>query len=150
MKINFQIIVIIALVTVLCGGTAAASEARQAVLSDVHGEVLIRQGSGDWQMAQPGIVLNPNDEIKTSKGGSAEILLDRGEVGSVKIRQKSQFKIDALDMDRATGEKSTFLNLAVGKVLVQTGKLQGNSKFEVRTPTATTGVRGTLFEVTVE
>jgi hypothetical protein len=53
-------------------------------------------------------------------------------------------------VNKITGDKTTLLDLAIGKVLVQTQKLQGDSKFEVRTPTALTGVRGTIFEVTVK
>ena len=54
-----------------------------------------------------------------------------------------------METESKTGDKTTLLDLALGKVLVHVEKLQGKSKFEVRTPTALTGVRGTTFTVEV-
>ncbi|MBN1688101.1 MAG: FecR domain-containing protein, partial [Candidatus Omnitrophica bacterium] len=68
----------------------------------------------------------------------------------IELKPKSRLKMTTLEMDAITGEKITLLDLAIGKVLVHASKLQGESKFEVRTPTSTTGVRGTVFEVSVE
>ena len=127
--------------------TASADQVRQATLTNFAGEVMIRQGGGDWKSAMPGTIMKINDELKTSSGASAEVLLDNG---SVKIRENSQFKIDTMDLNPVTGEKTTYLNLALGRILIQAEKLQGDSKFEVRTPTSTTGVRGTVFEVSVD
>ena len=150
MKIELQKIGIMALAILLCGGMAIAAPARQATLSKMSGEVLVRQNQQDWQPAAPGMVLHAGDEIKTSKGATAEVIFDNGEVGSVKVAPKSVFKIGTMDVNGATGDKATLLELAIGKVMVHAEKLHGASKFEVETPTATTGVRGTLFEVTVE
>lgn len=127
--------------------TASAEQIRQATLANFSGDVMVRQNGGEWKPATEGIVLKINDEIKTSAGASAEVALDNG---NVKINEKSQFKIDTMDIDQTSGDKVTYLNLALGKILIQAQKLQGNSKFEVRTPTSTTGVRGTVFEVSVE
>lgn len=128
-------------------GVTSAEEVRQATLVNLIGDVMVRQDAGEWKPATPGTLVKINDEIKTSAGASAEILLDNG---SVQIKEKSLFKINTLDLDPATGEKITYLDLALGKIMVHAQKLQGNSKFEVRTPTSTTGVRGTVFEVSVE
>ncbi len=130
--------------------TVFAEQARTATLANFAGDVMLRQGGGEWKPATPGAIMKINDEIKTSSGATAELLLDNGNVGSVKIHEKSQFKIDVMDQNQATGDKVTYLNLALGKILVQVQKLQGDSKFEVRTPTSTTGVRGTVFEVSVD
>lgn len=127
--------------------TASADQVRQATLTNFAGEVMVRQAGGEWKLATPGTAMRINDELKTASGASAEVLLDNG---TVKIRENSRFKIDTMDLNPETGEKVTYLNLALGRILIQAEKLQGNSKFEVRTPTSTTGVRGTVFEVSVE
>ncbi len=150
MKIKLQMMGLVALALLFWGGAAMAAGSRQATISNIRGEVFIRQDQGDWKAAQPGIVLNQGDEMKTSSGGFAELLLDDGKVGSVQIKEKSLFKLETMQEDQATGDKSTLLNLAIGKVMVHAEKLRGNSKFEVRTPTSTTGVRGTMFEVSVD
>ncbi len=150
MKIKLQVIGMVALALLFWGGIATAAGPRQATISNVRGEVFVRQGHEDWKAAQPGMVLNQGDEIKTSMSGLADLLLDDGKVGSVQVKEKSSFKLETMQVDQATGDKATLLNLAIGKVMVHAEKLHGNSKFEVRTPTSTTGVRGTMFEVTVE
>lgn len=125
-------------------------EARQTTVREVHGEVLTRSPGGEWQPAEKGMILNEKDEIRTGEGATAQVALDDGKVGQVDIREKSYFRIHTLKQSRESGDRTTLLDLAIGKVLVHAKKLKGNSKFEVRTPTATTGVRGTVFEVAVE
>lgn len=149
MKIKLQRIGLVALALLFWGGVAMAAGSRQATISNIRGEVFVRQDQGDWKAAQPRMVLNQGDEMKTSAGGFAELLLDNGKTGNVEVKEKSLFKLETMQLDQATGDKSTLLNLAIGKVLVHAEKLHGNSTFEVRTPTATTGVRGTSFEVAV-
>ncbi len=141
---------LVTLLLFFVSATASAEQIRQATLANFAGEVLVKQDGGEWKPATPGITMKINDEIKTSSGASAEVLLDNGNTGSVKIREKSHFKIDTMNVDPTTGDKVTYLNLALGRILIQVQKLQGDSKFEVRTPTSTTGVRGTVFEVSVE
>lgn len=150
MKIKYQRIAVLVVALLFFGGMAMADEARQATIANLGGEVLVRQGQGNWQRAQAGMPLNTGDELKTEEGASVEVLLDKGQVGTVKIEQKSLFRINTLDADPRTGDKFTLLELAIGKVMVHAEKLQRDSKFEVKTPTSTTGVRGTLFEVKVE
>ncbi len=126
------------------------AEMREATLSNMQGQVLVRQGASDWKPATPGMKIATSDEVKTEKKSTVDILLDNGNTGKVTVAEKSVFKIDTMDGDSNRGDKVTYLNLALGKILVHAEKLQGNSKFEVRTPTSTTGVRGTLFEVSVD
>ena len=134
----------------LSGSLAFAQGARHGQLSHVQGEVSVLFQEGDWQKGEVGMVLSEGDEIRTEEGATAQILLDQGETGRLELREKSLFRIHTMTQDLRTGEKTTLLDLAIGKVLVHAGKLKGDSKFEIRTPTSTTGVRGTVFEVSVE
>ncbi len=128
----------------------AAEEAREALVADLHGPVTVRLQGQDWKEAVPGVVLKENDEIKTGADGYAEILMDGGDVARLELKENSYFKIRTMGYDQDTGDKTTLLDLAIGKVMVHAEKLKADSKFEVRTPTSTTGVRGTVFEVNVE
>ena len=150
MKIGYQAMSVIAFVMLVGVSSASAADAREATISATQGEVFVRQEQGEWMPAEPGMKLGLQDELKTDKHASADILLDKGNVGNVHISEKSLFKIDRMDVDRSSGDKFTMLNLAIGKVLVHAEKLEGASRFEVKTPTSTTGVRGTMFEVSVE
>lgn len=150
-RAGFGIVAACALILGLATAVAAETlEAKQATIDKVKGEVLARLQGGAWQAAQPGMILNEKDEIKTGEAAEAEVLLDRGKVARVEIREKSFFRLHTLKQDAGTGDRTTLLDLAIGKVLIRAEKLKGNSKFEVRTPTATTGVRGTEFEVAVQ
>lgn len=128
----------------------AAEIARDATIAQTEGQVMTRLGQGDWMPAEKGMVLHEGDEIKTGPDSAVELLLDQGKVGKVEIKENSAFKLDIMHKDPGSGDKVTLLDLAMGKVLVHAEKLTGDSKFEVKTPTSTTGVRGTVFEVEVE
>lgn len=131
------------------GQTAGAEQAREVLIADLHGQVTVKQNQEEWKPALAGNVLKEKDEIKTGPGGYAELLMDGGDVARLELKENSYFRINTMGFDKETGEKSTLLDLAIGKVLVHAEKLKSDSKFEVRTPTSTTGVRGTVFEVEV-
>jgi hypothetical protein len=129
----------------------AAQPLRQATVTSIRGEVSVKLAGGDWQPAVNGMVLHELDELKTAKKAYAKLLLDeRGSTGQVEVKEHSHLRLNTLQWGAAEGEKVTLLDLAIGKVLIHAEKLKGKSKFEVRTPTSTTGVRGTIFEVAVE
>ncbi len=130
--------------------SAWSAEIREALIADMKGQVTVKLNGGEWKEALPGTVLHQNDEIKTGPDGYAEILLDGGDVARLELQANSYFRIHTMGMDKESGDKNTLLDLAIGKVLVHAEKLKSDSKFEVRTPTSTTGVRGTVFEVNVE
>jgi hypothetical protein len=96
------------------------------------------------------MVILSGDEVKTASRNSVDVLLDDGKTGRVEIKEGSLFRIQKAEVDLVTGDMTTLLDLAIGKILVKAEALKGNSKFEVKSPTALTGVRGTMFEVTVK
>jgi hypothetical protein len=132
--------------------TGYSEQIREAILNKVEGPVEFRlNGETDWKPAAKGIVLHEKDEVRTGEKGFALIHLDqKASTGKLELNEKSVLKLGTLTMDPKSGEKQTILDLAIGKVLVRAEKLRGDSKFEVKTPTATTGVRGTVFEVSAE
>ena len=112
-------------------------------------DVFVKCLGGDWQAAKDGMVILPGDVVKTAAVGSVEVLLEGGKVGCVEIKEGSLFRINKAEKSVFTGDKTTLLDLAVWKLIAHVEKLQGKSKFEVKTPTVLTGVRGTVFEVVV-
>ena len=129
---------------------AHAEDARKAILSEVRGPVEVRIKDGPWQLARVGMVLHELDELRTAKGASAQILLDdKGKTGKLDVKENSHIRFHTLTWDTASGDNNTMIDVALGKVKVYAKKLRGQSKFEVNTPTAVLGIRGTLFEVKV-
>ncbi len=123
---------------------------RYGTLKNPGRDVFVRSNGGDWKAAADGMIILPGDEVKTADRNSVEVLMDDGKTGRVEIKEGSLFRIQKAETDSVTGAKTTLLDLAMGKILVKVESLKGNSRFEVRTPTALTGVRGTTFEVTVK
>ncbi|MEI7751661.1 MAG: FecR domain-containing protein [Candidatus Omnitrophota bacterium] len=123
---------------------------RYGTLKNPGKDVFVKSRGGEWKSAIDGMVILPGDEVKTAERNSVEVLMDGGKIGRVEIKEGSLFRIQKAETDTVTGDRTTILDLALGKILVKVEALKGNSKFEVRTPTALTGVRGTLFEVTVK
>lgn len=140
--------------TVAAGAQEAqqpAQPVRQATIASLKGEVTVKLAGEEWQPATDGMVLHEQDELKTGKKSFAKLLLDeKGSTGQVEVKENSHLRLNTLQWGATEGEKVTLLDLAIGKVLIHAEKLKGKSKFEVRTPTSTTGVRGTIFEVAVE
>ncbi|HNX69646.1 MAG TPA: FecR domain-containing protein, partial [Candidatus Omnitrophota bacterium] len=124
-------------------------EIHRAELKDPGRDVFVKSPGGQWRPAVAGDILMPGDELKTISGSTVKVLLQGGAVGQVEVSEGSFLRITKAGTDVATGDKTTLLDLAMGKVLVHAEKLKGDSKFEVRTPTALTGVRGTTFTVEV-
>lgn len=129
-----------------------AEVGRVAEISDIQGDVQFRKsGTTEWKGAEKGMLLLEGDAIKTGVASKAKILLDKaGETGQLDMAPNSQLRLETLKKDPATQDKTTLLDLALGKVLVKAEKLKGNSSFQVKTPTSICGVRGTTFEVSVD
>ena len=129
-----------------------AKVGRVAEIGAIQGDVWFRKdGTTEWKGAEKGLFLLEKDAIKTGENGKAEILLDsKGETGKLDLAANTEMSIETMKKDPDSDDKTTLLDLALGKVLIKVEKLKGNSSFQVKTPTSICGVRGTLFEVAVE
>lgn len=127
------------------GATAAG------ILLGFNGDVTIEGANG-------GVILNPalrqrlynGDKITTGNKGSARALIRNGDV--IMIAENSQFTFKESFKESRDGEikHPDMLELVAGKVRVIVKKISGEeSDFEVVTPTALCGVRGTDFIVLV-
>ena len=131
--------------------TALAESLRQVIVFEIKGPVEVRMDGGEWQRAEAGMVLHQTDEVRTGKGGYAVLLVDEeAATGKLELKEKSFLTLETLQYGLAPEEKVTVLDLAIGRMLVHAEKLRKDSRFEVKTPTATTGVKGTVFEVSVD
>lgn len=138
---------------VVCWGAkdSSSSELGSAAVKDLAGDALYRKsGTARWAPLDRSTVLSEGDSVKT--GADAQLTLElsgAGKIGEVTLRRDGEFTLKTLTHDPATGTRDTLLDVHVGSVIVQAEKLQGESKFRVKTPTSIVGVRGTKFEVSV-
>jgi hypothetical protein len=113
---------------------ALRGTAGQARFISIEGEVEYRRGDGgDWQEARSRVQLQPGDSVRTSEGGSAEIMFLDGSLYTV--RPNTQFIVSPASAGAPTARQS--IEMEYGWVNLSTSKQPSN----VRTPGAVARVR---------
>ncbi len=129
----------IALLIFAAATTSLAADGK-AMLTQLKGDVQVTTASGKTTAAKDKMPVAAGDSVKTGAGAQAYIAFAGGHV--VKVDQLSVVKVAEI------GAKATKVDLASGRVFAKTAKLQSGAVFNVKTPTAVAGVRGTGFEAT--
>jgi len=122
----------------------------EAKISFLKGRAEVqRSGSVIWTPAVLKMILNAGDRVSTEDGAELEIRLDDGSV--LKMKDKSLLVIERMEKQKKPLTTITRLQAMSGKILGCIRKLSSKeSKFEINTPTAVAGIRGTVFAVFVE
>jgi hypothetical protein len=126
--------------------TAAPSQGKATVVA-VKGEAQYSTG-GAWQPVKSGMTLMSGSVIQTADG--AEVDLDMGPSGVLKVESGSTVSIDKLTVEKTSADTITETQLDVrkGKIAGKTkGSLSSASRYEIKTPTGVAGIRGTVFGV---
>jgi hypothetical protein len=130
---------------ILCVGAPAIAEVH-GILRVVKGDVQIKSGStGVTSKAKLGQEVYPKDTIITGKDARAKIvMIDNNELN---ISPDSHIEIQNYEYNPTENKKDVLLNVLYGKVRSKVEqKYDGKtSKFQVKTPSAVAGVRGTDF-----
>ena len=138
--IFFIFIVLLSLIS------APAGAAEKATIIASRGRVqALYSGQAKWVLLKPGIALNSRDSIKTGKDSSADIKL----TGSIiRLKENSFLRLGDIEQEQ-DNIKITEVDLQKGKLLATLTGLSPDSKFNITTPVAVSGVRGTSFSVTI-
>ena len=116
------------------------------ILRVVKGDVKIKSdSSGDAVKARLGEKVYPKDVIITASESRAKIVMvDNNEIN---VSPDSQIEIQNYEYDPSQGKKNVLLNVIYGKVRSKVEqKYDGKtSQFQIKTPSAVAGVRGTDF-----
>lgn len=99
-------------------------------------EVLLKDAD-EYSGVEEGMLLSSGDKIKTGDSSSAELSFNSANTNVVRLEDNTEVKV-SLSAD----EK---LEMAVGEVFSSVGELSEDSAFEIRTPTAVSGARGTQW-----
>lgn len=118
----------------------------------VEGRVdVLREGKSVAAPVKPGDNVSMGDVVRTKSDGKAEILFNDGT--NLKLAPETRIKIDEYTFNQDNTRSKAFLNLLRGKVRAVVSKTKNlpvstsSSSFNVQTPTAVAGVRGTDFFV---
>ena len=115
---------------------AYAQQAQQAEVTHYSGtvEVLFKEAD-DFTGVQEGVMLEAGDTIKTGDSSSAELSFNDDNSNLVRLEEDTEVSL-SLSVD----EK---LEMTTGEVFSTISNLPSGSAFEIRTPTAVSGARGT-------
>jgi len=129
-----------------CGANVKET-ARVATIVDFSGQVTITKAAENKTFtAFKGMSLTQGDRIETEKNSS--LILEIGEDKELRVSENASFTISELQGGKDSQTESTEISLKSGGVWADVkNKLSPDSRFEIATPTAVMGVRGTKFSV---
>ncbi|TAN43308.1 MAG: hypothetical protein EPN22_10265 [Nitrospirae bacterium] len=148
---GFAVLMLCCAVVLFCSVFTSAAYAEEYVgkFSAVDGRVdLLKNGKMPAIIAEAGLPVSPNDIVRTKSNSKAEIAFNDGNV--IRLAEKTRL---ALSEYISGGTASLFLSIgkveaSVAKKLTKTISLfNQKSRFELRTPNAVAGVRGTEYHV---
>lgn len=120
--------------SVLAASDTAA--ARQVELVDFNGSVEVKRGgASDKEKTEEGMLLFPGDTIETGIGATATLGFDEQDKNVVRVEENT------ISVIILKGDEK--LELLKGEVFSAISELPPGSSFEIRTPTAVAGARGT-------
>jgi hypothetical protein len=119
-------------------------------IEDIQGKAEIKKVGRDFfTKAMKSMPVYPGDEIRTAPDSKVVVTLETTAVNG--IGPESQFVLENFEKNPDTKMVDIKVGLPGGKLWSEVGRLKTkDSRFQVETPTAVTGVRGTVFHVEVE
>lgn len=130
--------------------SAKAKIVSTATVTYIQGCVEVKKlGSKEWLPAKLKMTLHEKDKLRTKLISNVELQFEDGSI--IKIGENTVVGIEKLIVNRETLEQDFSIKLWLGKIRTRLEKLrQKSSRFEIITPTAIVGVRGTIFIVCVD
>lgn len=122
---------------------------RVAAVSDVQGVVQVKpRGEQAFTPLADRVRVNAGDVVKT--GENAGLVLTWLDGTRMRIGANTVMTVLKCQINTVNNAETTMFRLDLGRVWIRVLKvLSQKSKFEIVTPTATAGVRGTVFSVAV-
>jgi len=134
----YKFAITILVVLVLASGFVFAESGSSVKTFNVSGKAeYLKKDTADWGKLSTGMLLYSGDSIKTYKNAGVEIAFDKRKKNIVKIGADSHIVL------KLTKEEK--IELVDGEIFALIKSIPRGSKFEVRTPAAVCGARGTGF-----
>jgi hypothetical protein len=129
------------LFSLLCGSVAVAEDVGS--VASLRGDAQIGRG-GAFTPATVGAGVQIGDELRTGDGQMRVVFRDDSVID---LTERSSLTVDTQVFDPAKSSYTSLLRLAAGKARALVSKVYGTpgASYEIQTPTAVAGVRGTTF-----
>src|SRR5256714_2959583 len=145
------IVLVVTLALALGSSAVLAPEAdayvSRSALTFVAGSVLVSHDGSSFKPAHEGDVIAAGDTIRTESGAAAEITYFEG--SSVRLEADTELVVESLRTESDGGTVIGMMQTLGRSWHVVTKLIDGSSRYEVRTPSSTASVRGTIFAVDV-
>ncbi|MHC1768962.1 MAG: FecR domain-containing protein [Verrucomicrobiia bacterium] len=135
----------LAAVVLVCSAQAATG---RAVVRTVKGTASYAEQGGNWMPLKTGQALAPGATVRTGVDGQVDLFLgDNGP--DVHLFDSTTLGLDRLQIERTGADTvvETQLNLTSGTIRGEVKRLAAASKYEVKTPNAVFGIRGTKYQI---
>jgi hypothetical protein len=121
----------------------------EAFITYLAGDVkTARRGTTDWQPARANQELFEGDRIRVSKNSTAELITEKKSV--IRLSENSALEITKLEKDTERKIEASRFALSLGRLWNKVRKiLSPKSEYTVSTPTALSGIRGTVYSIDV-
>jgi hypothetical protein len=134
------------LIISLCANLSFAQEGTEEPSVEIYSlsgyvSILSRDAKA-WVQATTGMALESGSRIRTGENSHAALAFNPGKTNIVSVRSNSHVVVQLKDNDK--------LMLVDGTLYSSIQDLAEGSSFEIKTPLATCGVRGTKYTVTYE
>ena len=139
--------ILVASILVSCGEGSPCSTL--TILSITEGEVFVmKAGTDDWIGAEIEMELEVGYTIRTGNSSGAEITFFDG--STMELEASTEIEIISLDIVCSTSVTTITLEQTIGSIIFRVTKvIDPASRYEVETPTAVVGVRGSAVQVYV-
>ncbi|MFH1594322.1 MAG: FecR family protein, partial [Candidatus Omnitrophota bacterium] len=107
-----------------------------------------KKGQADWQDVKKDDLLEEGDKVQTDDDGKLEIVLGNG--SKIYLEANTELSFTKLRYDPKTGEYENTFESKYGKIKAIVEKKSKESTFQVKTPVAVVGVRGTIMYLNIQ
>lgn len=135
-------LILAALLAAQCGYRPSEAAKTSMLVVFATGDVFVTAQGKAEAPAAVGMVVHANDQIRTEEG-TVDLQSSRG--AAVRVREYTTLSVTEI---RSKGP--TLLSLKRGIILAKVPKATQSESFEIKTPTAVAGVRGTTFSVAID
>jgi len=134
---NLTVIIVglVIIISFALGFTGALAESRVKVIGTSGDAEFQKSGEREWKKVSKKIYLHSGDSVKTYEDSSVDLAFDTMKERIVGIASNSHVVIKLVGNEK--------IKLLDGEVYALIKKLPAGSSFEIRTPTAVCGARGT-------
>jgi hypothetical protein len=135
-------LVVTALVATAQAGTDTAK------VMAVRGQAQFSEAGGPWMALKVGATLNPGSVVKTAANSQVDLFL-KVNGPMVRVTADTTLGLTKLYFEETGAETviDTQLDLSNGRILGNVKKMAAASKYDVKVPTGTVGIRGTQYDI---